>query len=167
MTLTSGASSTVQTWRGDNSATLILLQTRWKICGPSDPPTHLGDHGFTLFGSRPPPAFRGGFQNGQNVKTMPGQRSVLVAPGQGLTPGPGGRRQCMRHMPVIAGARTHGQRRLSGIALVMFANIQISGTRSSRASRRCSLPPSALLCGMADGLWSQGVVEVLSRLSLR
>jgi hypothetical protein len=93
---------------------------------------------------------------------MSGQRSDLAAPGQGLTPGPGGGRQCTRNGRVACCHEVHGQRRLSGVALDRFAIVQISGTTSSRPSRRSSLPPCALLLGMVGCLWSHGAIDVFS-----
>jgi hypothetical protein len=98
---------------------------------------------------------------------MPGNRFVLPAMGLGLAPMPGGADQSTRH-------GIFALRPLSKVALVRYANVPgrpagapISGTRSSRASRRCSLPPSALLRCRDYGLRSQGVLDGLFRSVLR
>jgi hypothetical protein len=88
----------------------------------------------------------------------------MSAPGQGVTPGPGGEQRRTRHVSVAIDSRARDQRRLSDLALVRLANIQVRTNQSSRASRRCGLPLTALLRGMIDQLWSQAVFDELFRL---
>jgi hypothetical protein len=91
----------------------------------------------------------------------------VPAMGLGLAPVPeaGTSARAIDHMPyaTFLALRWLGSSTSQGVQ----AGAPISGSTSSKASRRCSLPLSALLRGIADELWSQEVIDGLSRSLLR